>query len=55
MRVVQLAIRVMQLIAAAGLLALLVLLNNIETLAGWVMRITVCFFLMFLARGRRTN
>lgn len=42
MRIVQLCLRVLELIGAAGLLALLILLDNIETLAGWVMRITVC-------------
>ncbi|KXH56516.1 hypothetical protein CSAL01_03341 [Colletotrichum salicis] len=40
MRIVQLCLRVLELIGAAGLLALLILLDNIETLAGWVMRIT---------------
>ncbi|KAK6219581.1 hypothetical protein QIS74_05083 [Colletotrichum tabaci] len=39
-RIIQLGLRVLQLLGAAGLLALLVLLTNIETLAGWVMRIT---------------
>ncbi|OHF03387.1 hypothetical protein CORC01_01440 [Colletotrichum orchidophilum] len=40
MRIVQLGLRVLEFIGAAGLLALLILLDNIETLAGWVMRIT---------------
>ncbi|KAF6825185.1 hypothetical protein CMUS01_09915 [Colletotrichum musicola] len=40
MRVAQLALRVLQLVAAAGLLAVLVLFDNIEPLAAWVMRIT---------------
>ncbi|KAL0944192.1 uncharacterized protein CTRU02_202079 [Colletotrichum truncatum] len=53
MRVFQLGLRVLELIAAAGLLALLILLNNIETLAGWVMRITPgvvmlhCFYAIY--------
>ncbi|EFQ27555.1 hypothetical protein CGRA01v4_03085 [Colletotrichum graminicola] len=40
-RLVQLGLRVVELIGAAGLLALLILLTNIETLASWVMRITL--------------
>ncbi|KZL79073.1 hypothetical protein CI238_05684 [Colletotrichum incanum] len=39
-RIVQLGLRALELIGAAGLLALLILLTNIETLAGWVMRLT---------------
>ncbi|GKT59033.1 hypothetical protein ColTof3_06372 [Colletotrichum tofieldiae] len=39
-RIVQLGLRALELIGAAGLLALLILLTNIENLAGWVMRIT---------------
>ncbi|GKT50227.1 uncharacterized protein ColSpa_10408 [Colletotrichum spaethianum] len=39
-RFVQLGLRALELIGAAGLFALLILLTNIETLAGWVMRIT---------------
>ncbi|KAK1998984.1 hypothetical protein LX36DRAFT_690382 [Colletotrichum falcatum] len=39
-RLVQLGLRAVELIGAAGLLALLILLTNIETLASWVMRIT---------------
>ncbi|KAF4907419.1 hypothetical protein CGCVW01_v012519 [Colletotrichum viniferum] len=52
-RIVQLTLRVLQLIGAAGLLALLILLNNIEALAGWVMRITPgvvmvhCFYAIY--------
>lgn len=41
MRIAQLCLRALELVGAAGLLALLILLDNIETLAGWVMRITV--------------
>ncbi|KAF9881395.1 hypothetical protein CkaCkLH20_01545 [Colletotrichum karsti] len=53
MRVVQLVVRVLQLFAATGVLALLILLNNIEALAGWVMRITPgvvmvhCFYAVY--------
>ncbi|KAK2044045.1 hypothetical protein LZ31DRAFT_554598 [Colletotrichum somersetense] len=39
-RLVQLGLRAVELIGAAGLLVLLIMLTNIETLASWVMRIT---------------
>ncbi|KAK2006610.1 hypothetical protein LZ32DRAFT_595234 [Colletotrichum eremochloae] len=39
-RLVQLGLRTVELIGAAALLTLLILLTNIETLASWVMRIT---------------
>jgi len=41
MRVVQLVCRALELVGAVGLLILTILLNNIEPLAGWVLRITV--------------
>jgi hypothetical protein len=41
MRVVQLGLRALELVGALGLLALMIMLNNIETWTGWVMRITV--------------
>ena len=42
MRVVQLVLRVVELVAALGFLALMILINNVEPLTGWVVRIAVC-------------
>ncbi|KAH8894041.1 hypothetical protein GQ53DRAFT_744809 [Thozetella sp. PMI_491] len=39
-RVVQLVLRVLEVIAAVGLLTVMILLSNIEELAGWILRIT---------------
>lgn len=41
MRGVQLGLRVLELVAAVGLLVLMVLISNVEPLTGWVVRITV--------------
>ena len=41
MRVVQLVMRVLQLIAALGVLVLMILLKDVEALTQWVMRVTV--------------
>lgn len=51
MRKVQLGLRVLELIAAVGLLVLMILISNVEALTGWVLRVTVgCFsFQSFLA------
>ncbi|OLN95575.1 hypothetical protein CCHL11_04832 [Colletotrichum chlorophyti] len=46
LRGVQLGLRILELLGASGILALLILLNNIETLAGWVMRITPGFVIV---------
>ncbi|TDZ22483.1 hypothetical protein Cob_v004671 [Colletotrichum orbiculare MAFF 240422] len=61
-RIVQLCLRILQFVTAAGILALLVLLNYMEALVGWVMRITAgiaiihCLYAMYHlsrpARGR---
>ena len=42
----QLALRVLQLIAAAGLLTLWILFDKLDTITGWVMRVTVCHSLI---------
>lgn len=41
MRKVQLGLRALELVAAAGLLVLMILVNNVDPLTGWVLRITV--------------
>lgn len=41
LRRLQLGLRLLQLLAALGLLALMILINKIEALEGWIMRITV--------------
>ncbi len=41
MRVVQLVLRVLELIGAIGLLTLMILTDNVEDLTAWVLRITV--------------
>jgi len=41
MRVVQLVLRILQLVAAIGVLVLMILLKDVELLTTWVMRITV--------------
>lgn len=41
MRVVQLGLRVLELNGAIGILVLMILINNVEPLTAWVMRITV--------------
>ncbi|KAK3323582.1 hypothetical protein B0T19DRAFT_443068 [Cercophora scortea] len=41
MRSVQMCLRVLELAAAAGLLVLMILINNVDPLTGWVMRITL--------------
>ena len=41
MRVVQLVLRVFELIGAIGLLTLMILTDNVEDLTAWVLRITV--------------
>lgn len=41
LRHLQSALRVLQLVGALGLLALMVLIDKVPTLEGWVMRITV--------------
>ncbi len=41
LRVVQLVLRVSELIAALGIFVLMILLNNMEELIGWILRITV--------------
>jgi hypothetical protein len=40
-RVIQLCLRVLELIAAAGILTLFILMTNTGDLVAWVMRITV--------------
>ena len=40
-RIVQLGLRILELIAAVGLLVLMILITNVEALTGWVLRITV--------------
>ncbi|KAF5008172.1 hypothetical protein FDECE_5541 [Fusarium decemcellulare] len=53
LRRVQVALRVVQLIAAAGLLTLMILITKVDPLEGWVMRITPgvvmlhCFYAIF--------
>ncbi|KAK5657681.1 hypothetical protein OQA88_2753 [Cercophora sp. LCS_1] len=41
MRKFQLVLRVLELLGAIGLLVLMVLINNVETLTGWVLRVTL--------------
>src|SRR6478609_3405811 len=41
MRVVQLCLRVLELIGSIGLLVLMIIITNVEPQAGWVVRITV--------------
>jgi hypothetical protein len=41
LRHVQSSLRVLQLVGALGLLALMILIDKVPTLEGWVMRITV--------------
>jgi hypothetical protein len=41
MRVVQLVLRVIEHVANLGLLILMILINNVEPLTGWVLRTTV--------------
>ncbi len=42
MRKVQLALRILELNGAIGLLALMILITGTDPLIGWIMRITVC-------------
>jgi hypothetical protein len=42
MRRFQLLVRILQLNSAIGLLVLMILITDVEALAGWIMRITVC-------------
>lgn len=41
MRIVQLGLRVFELIAAAGILFLFIIIDNVNALTAWVVRITV--------------
>lgn len=41
LRVLQLALRVLQLIGAAGILTLYILMTNVPTVAAWILRIAV--------------
>lgn len=41
-RVVQLVLRSFELIAALGLLILMIMLRGMDATTGWIMRITVC-------------
>lgn len=42
LRIAQICFRVLQLIAAAGILFLFIIIDNVNLLTAWVMRITVC-------------
>lgn len=42
MRKVQLALRILELNGAIGLLVLMILITGTDPLIGWIMRITVC-------------
>lgn len=46
LRVVQLILRVLQLIGAAGILTLFILITNVTTAAAWILRIAVCCALL---------
>ena len=41
MRILQLLFRVLQLIAALGILVLMILIKKVDSVTGWIMRITV--------------
>ncbi|KAK3688432.1 hypothetical protein B0T22DRAFT_406849 [Podospora appendiculata] len=41
MRSVQMCLRVLELVAAVGLLVLMILINNVDPLTGWIVRITL--------------
>lgn len=47
LRVVQLVLRVLQLIGAAGILTLYILMTNVPTAAAWVLRIAVSISFKF--------
>ncbi len=48
MRKVQLGLRVLELIAAVGLLIMMILITNVEPLCGWVLRITVSRTILYI-------
>lgn len=47
----QSVLRVLQLVAALGLLTLMILVDKVPTIEGWIMRITVRHFLSTLQLG----
>lgn len=44
MRIVLLATRVLEFIAACGLLTMMIILNKVDDVSGWIMRIVVSAF-----------
>lgn len=42
LRIAQICWRVLQLVAAAGILFLMIIIDNVNPLTAWVLRITVC-------------
>ena len=42
MRIIQLVLRCFELLAALGLLVLMILIKGVDASTGWVMRIVVC-------------
>ncbi|KAK3353471.1 hypothetical protein B0T25DRAFT_623422 [Lasiosphaeria hispida] len=51
MRSVQLLLRVLELLAAVGLLIVMIMINNIDSLTGWVIRITLGVALLHTTYG----
>lgn len=45
MRIVQLLLRLLEIFSALGILVLFIMINNIDELTAWVMRITVSTYL----------
>ncbi|KAK3391026.1 hypothetical protein B0H63DRAFT_557893 [Podospora didyma] len=51
MRVVQLVLRVLELIGAVGILVVMIFIDNIEPLAGWIVRITLGVVMLHCVYG----
>ncbi|KAK0645544.1 hypothetical protein B0T16DRAFT_373559 [Cercophora newfieldiana] len=54
-RVVQLVLRILEILANIGLLILMIIINNVEPLTGWVLRITIAVAIVHCAYGAYHN
>lgn len=50
LRIVQLLLRVLQFIGAAGILVLMILITKVDSVTGWIMRIAVSFAIILSIR-----
>lgn len=48
LRYLQQGLRLLELVSAAGILALMILITKVDDITGWVMRITVCLFPLYV-------